>query len=224
MAYPMVHLLTAFETAQQCGVIHNLPAFLLGSLAPDSVQFREDYHYTMKEKSHAWACGPRWGEVEDSEKWLRDIQSFYRENRSLYDRDFMLGYITHLLTDWLMDVEIWQPLLTEQHSGLIPDADKRYHKECYKTDYELFAACPYQEKLWSALKLGTVDAVPPVIPFELVFALRDSILYEQFAAPRENGLDGYLFCSPERMRCFINSSVQHITKWLQKEEQEEPER
>ena len=55
--------------------------FLLGSVAPDAVHFHNEYDVSLKERSHLWKFGPRWGITLDSEGWLDVIYKFWKENR-----------------------------------------------------------------------------------------------------------------------------------------------
>ncbi len=74
--------------------------FLLGSAAPDAVHFHDGYQVSLKEKSHLWEFGSRWGITLNSEGWLEAIRKFWEKNQSVENRDFMVGYCAHLLTDW----------------------------------------------------------------------------------------------------------------------------
>ncbi len=53
--------------------------FLLGSAAPDAVHFHDRYDVSLKEKSHLWEFGPRWGITLDSEGWLEAIRKFWEK-------------------------------------------------------------------------------------------------------------------------------------------------
>ncbi len=73
MAYSMVHLEIAYRLLDKFDWVTNRGEFLLGALAPDAVHFQENYHYHLKERSHVWDCGLRWGITTDPEKWKRDV-------------------------------------------------------------------------------------------------------------------------------------------------------
>ncbi|MDE7359774.1 MAG: hypothetical protein K2N39_10185, partial [Lachnospiraceae bacterium] len=80
MSYPMVHLKIAYNLLTKCGdtCIGQPGDFLLGSVAPDAVHFHNGYDVSLKEKSHLWKFGPRWGVTLDSEGWLETIRRFWK--------------------------------------------------------------------------------------------------------------------------------------------------
>lgn len=113
MSYPMVHLKIAYGllVRDDGERIKRSGDFLLGSVAPDAVHFHDSYDVSLKERSHIWKFGPRWGLTLDSEGWRDAIRKFWRENRDAVNRDFLAGYCAHLLTDWENDRRIWAPFM-----------------------------------------------------------------------------------------------------------------
>lgn len=98
-----VHLLTAQLLCDKLD-IKDKPSFLLGSIAPDSVNLKgfadKDTRYTAHIRS------------VDYDIWKRQLTGFYNENLSAFDddTDFLKGYVFHCITDIAWD-EAVQPQL-----------------------------------------------------------------------------------------------------------------
>lgn len=109
MSYQMIHLEVAYRLLDQYKWVEKPEDFLLGAIAPDSVHFHEEYDVQLKEKSHLWDCGPRWGITLESDKWKENVLQFWKLHKEDGNRDFIAGYCVHILTDWLNDLRIWTP-------------------------------------------------------------------------------------------------------------------
>jgi hypothetical protein len=93
MPFPMVHLSIAYRMFDG----HPHDAFLLGSIAPDAVQFRENQKLS-KAASHlldSSGSHPEWTGLID----------FYKVRIDAYKGDaykmFLIGYLTHIIADHL---------------------------------------------------------------------------------------------------------------------------
>lgn len=117
MSYAMVHLEVAYRLLDKYEWVSKYGDFLLGAVAPDAVHFHENYSVQLKEHSHLWNCGPRWGITIDSDKWKRNVLKFWEEHREDYNRDFIAGYCVHILTDWLNDMK-----MISGYTGIVPIA------------------------------------------------------------------------------------------------------
>ncbi len=153
MSYPMVHLKVAYELlARYGGRIERPGDFLLGSVAPDAVHFHSEYDVSMKERSHLWKFGPRWGITLDSEGWRDAIYKFWKENRKAENRDFIAGYCVHLLTDWENDRSIWTPFREKMMQGTeVDEVHERYAAEAYGYDQWLYQVDKHSEE-WPITK------------------------------------------------------------------------
>nr|MCR5756223.1 zinc dependent phospholipase C family protein [Acetatifactor sp.] len=112
MAYTMTHILVAEKVLQYFNFQIDYATYILGAIAPDAVHANPNYTPKLKEKSHFFVEGAKWGEItkeSDFVEWLDSTKEFYLLNCSKYDRDFFLGYIVHVLTDICSCREIYAP-------------------------------------------------------------------------------------------------------------------
>ena len=101
-----VHLRLAQLCYEKLG-ISDVPAFMLGSIAPDCVNYgleqaSEKIRYTAHIRSR------------DYEEWKTMLRSFYRENKDSFrgPKDLLRGYLFHIWADIAWD-ETVQPALFE---------------------------------------------------------------------------------------------------------------
>ena len=112
MAYTMTHILVAEKVLEYFDCPIDYDTYIVGSIAPDAVHANPNYSPELKEKSHPFADGLKWGEVaseREYDEWLDSVKDFYINNYFKYDRDFFLGYIVHVLTDICSNSEIYAP-------------------------------------------------------------------------------------------------------------------
>ena len=130
MALSYMHLAVALQTGEGCP--WDTGRLLLGAIAPDAVHLRETYHPDDKLTSH---LGQRAGKGTD-EAILRFVKQYARGMQ----RDFVLGYAIHLLTDNLWWDEIFQPFC-QGYTARGGDPEKRsriYYRDADWFDYSLY--------------------------------------------------------------------------------------
>ena len=69
--------------------------FLLGALAPDSVNYKG-----FAKKEDRWFSHQR---KKNLEKWRKRVKEFYTEEKGKINDSFLLGYIFHIITDIVYD-------------------------------------------------------------------------------------------------------------------------
>lgn len=93
MAQPMMHLLIADKIyTEKSGSIHSYGDFLLGSIAPDAVHVKENYTRELKEISHYRF---------NSKSHINYFDTFINEYSTSENKDFVVGYLVHLLSDMI---------------------------------------------------------------------------------------------------------------------------
>lgn len=114
MSFQMIHMEIAYRAAEKLQIRDGLAEFILGSVAPDSVHFRDGYSVEMKVHTHLFeGCGP-WSETQDFERWISNIEEFWRrfgeEESDVRRRMFIFGICVHCRTDYYNDIMIWRAL------------------------------------------------------------------------------------------------------------------
>ncbi|MBR2827724.1 MAG: hypothetical protein IKE70_00620 [Bacilli bacterium] len=79
------------------GEKHHLSSYLyyLGLIAPDSPNL-----YGIGKKKERWMAHVR---RKDLREWRESLKEFYYNNKNIYPRDFLIGYVIHILTDIIYD-------------------------------------------------------------------------------------------------------------------------
>ncbi len=165
MAYTMTHVLIAEKVLEYLDGPIDYSTYMIGATAPDAVHANPNYFPVLKEKSHIFADGLKWGEVtseNELDEWLMSIKDFYIKNHSKYDRSFFLGYIVHVLTDICSCREIYAPCyktLTQEDRG---EKKKKFSYESYCLNYYLFCEYSKDRNLVDILKSGQSYSIPGV--------------------------------------------------------------
>ncbi len=105
--------------------------YYLGILAPDTPNLEG-----FAPKEERWTAHLR---KKDYTKWRNNLKEFYLREKDNYNKDFLLGYYIHILTDIVVDDFIYLDLreeilrdgykLEESHQVLLDDYSKYYFKE-----------------------------------------------------------------------------------------------
>ena len=105
MPGPITHLKTAyFILENKIASVSQPEQFFLGAISPDSVNI--DGHAA---KEIRWPAHLR---DFDLKRWLLNVREFYeKESQKQTDSAFLLGYVTHIITDIVWDMyferELW---------------------------------------------------------------------------------------------------------------------
>lgn len=88
-----IHLKVANELNKRLNI--NSIDFIVGNIAPDAVNING---FASREKR--WSAHLR---DKDLDTWISNAKNFYYQNKDKYNNEFLLGYISHILTDVLHD-------------------------------------------------------------------------------------------------------------------------
>ena len=105
--------------------------YFLGLLAPDAPNT-----YGFGKKEDRWLAHQR---KNDYNEWRNPLKEFYEKEKNRYDKDFLLGYCVHILTDIIYDEFLYLKVreeilkdnitLEESHEVMRKDMDKYYFDE-----------------------------------------------------------------------------------------------
>lgn len=215
MSYAMVHLEVAYRLLNKYDWIVKKGDFMLGAVAPDAVHFHDEYKVSLKEQSHLWDCGPKWGVTLYSDRWKGNILKFWEEHKGDENRDFIAGYCVHILTDWLNDLRIWSPFKKENMEG--DNVEEIYHiygQEAYGSDQWLFWHGDNSGEIWKLLPEGQPFTIPGCIMKEDIERQKKYILIEQYKDREQVDISGYHYCTKDIMCAFMDECVEVIAELL----------
>lgn len=116
--------------------------FYLGAYAPDSVNL-----HGFASKELRWTAHQRRQDLND---WRSALRDFYNQEKNNYPKNFLLGYVTHILTDIIFDDYFYDDIKHKMLEDNIPE--EKTHPlmgedmECYTTNSN------YKDKIISVLK------------------------------------------------------------------------
>lgn len=212
MPYPMVHFAVSYRMAELLGAELS-PAFLLGSIAPDSIHMREGTGKSDKAVTHLKLM-PR-NEVPPDLNVLDFLKSFivsHCKENDTQQAHFIQGYVSHILTDlyWLDTMfdefkQTVEPVLGK--SGRI----ELYKKECDQGDYELFVQCAWRPMAWSLLQEAQAYEVRGLLSAEEVGKWRERVLgvYGIIAAKPQFEPQ---YMTAERLTEFADQAARHMLR------------
>lgn len=146
MPLPMVHLGTAHGIIENSLLpVRDLPAFYLGSIAPDGVHMRANPGPEAKVISHL-------GTRHTSD--LTPVVSFLQRCAGAENPDFFLGYAAHVLTDAYWNEQVYGPYTARYSEAPSPVQTVRqaYYGDTDQIDLLLYRELPWREEVWAYLK------------------------------------------------------------------------
>lgn len=213
MAYQMIHMEVAYRLLDKFDWIQEPADYMMGSIAPDSVHFYPEYNVHLKECSHLWNYGPRWGITVESEKWQANILDFWNMHKNDENKDFIAGYCVHVLTDRFNDLILWQPFREMVQSGAAyEDIYKIYAKEAIGSDRWLYQNSKNSPCIMELLAQSRTYSIPGCILKEEVDCQKQHILTAQYANLTPADTRDYRYCTEESILSFIDTCVNEISQ------------
>ena len=213
MAYTMTHILIAEKVLEYANWPIDYATYIVGTIAPDAVHANHNYSRGLKEKSHIFAEGLKWGEVtreNELDEWLDSIKGFYKNNYFKYDRDFFLGYIVHVLADICSCREIYAPFYKSLTQDEMEEKKKQFSLESYCVNYYLFREYSKSKNLVDVLKGGRSYSISGVYD-DSVFENRIKQLFDfEFKSWDIESIDKNSICTIENTMALIEKAPQII--------------
>ena len=129
-----IHEEVAINIANKVNELNNND-FFLGNYAPDSVNLEG---FASKEKR--WLAHQR---RKDLREWRNSLKEFYKKEKENYPKNFILGYITHILTDIIFDDYFYDDIKREilndkvqsdSHELMGKDMENYFNKSSHKSE------------------------------------------------------------------------------------------
>lgn len=171
MAQSMMHLLIADKIyTEESGFIHSYGEFLLGSIAPDAVHAKENYTREVKDISHYRF---------NSKSPISHFDPFFDEYSTLENKDFVLGYLVHLLSDMIWYHSIRVPfkerfLQAPSHDMSMNEA---YYADCKQME-ELLLWEENARRIINGITESSAYSLEGLIDAESVRAWKERLIFD----------------------------------------------
>ena len=146
MAYLMVHLTIANKILEKYPDIDDKNAFRIGSIAPDAIGFRPGKRYE-KALSHFCIGDESWGYYTNYDEWFDNLICNINKLYSSVNKDFLLGYMSHVIADIENSRRFWTPIrLTNDDKH-----KENFFNDCYETDSILLSKIENIDDFWEMI-------------------------------------------------------------------------
>lgn len=199
MPLPMVHLAAAIELGKRAKQFPS-PAFLLGSIAPDSIHMRSGANGDSKVITHL-------NSPEDTADHDR-VREMLIQQTAL--PGFAAGYAAHVLTDRLWEDSVVIRFRDAVGSDL-DDAARRslYYRETDQVDCNLYHQMPWRPEVWKCLEQTAAPDFPPLLSSLEITQWRDRTLH-WFEDPQHEPHIVPRTIRDELVQNFVEDAVQKI--------------
>jgi hypothetical protein len=208
MPYPMTHLCIAKNLLEYSILpIENEPQFYLGSLAPDSVQFRKEYN---KKHSHICISEEPWGFVTNNDEWECCVINFIKENYGKIDINFLLGYGIHILADIQNNIKIWTPYRINNSGKNFKELHKIVFEENMLIDQNIYQKYISKTQIFELLKISKELDFLNMVNKEDMENIKNSILNIQYIDKNNVKIENEKINKFNEIIDFINSTTEYI--------------
>lgn len=128
MPSTIIHEEVGFYLSKKLNI--NSYDYYLGLLAPDAPNLE-----SFASKEERWTAHQR---DKDYEKWYNNAKKFYKNNKDNFNKDFLIGYYIHIITDIAYDNILYKQVREEiekenmnedGHTIMTKDMNNYYFKE-----------------------------------------------------------------------------------------------
>ena len=204
MAQPMMHLLIADKIYKKFSSIHSYGEFLLGSIAPDAVHVKENYTREIKDISHYRF---------NSKSRISYFDTFINEYHTDENKDFVVGYLVHLLSDMIWYHSIRVPFKKEFQKSPSQNMsmNEAYYADCEQIEQRMFwekdAPC-----IMEALNKSKAYSLEGLIDAEDVRAWKEKLVFDY--NNKKNILVHTEYITEQNIRDYIVNCAGEITEYL----------
>ena len=205
MAQPMMHLLIADKIYTKKFIsIHSYGDFLLGSIAPDAVHVKENYTREIKKISHY---------KFNNKSHMSYFDTFIYEYHTFENKDFVVGYLVHLLSDMIWYHSIRVPFKEE---FLKAPSQNMSMNEAYYADCEQIEQLMFLEKnafhIIEAIKRSKAYSLEGLIDAKDVKAWKEKLIFDY--NNKNNDLHHTKYISEQHIRDYIENCAEECTEYL----------
>ncbi len=225
MAGQITHMEVAYRLIDRLGIDEGKEEFILGSVAPDSVHFDEDY-LSKKIHSHLFEnCGP-WGDTQNYNNWIINIRTFWNKyvinEKDSIQRTFYTGIVVHCLTDYWNDLMIWRALQKKMIPPMTYDGFKEaYYPESNRIDRWLFQNTQNAGQIMDFLENSRVSDFDDYLKATCINKMKRHLIDVQYNLPDPIDVSGHIYYKADMIRQFVNEVPDRICEQI-KEFRESP--
>ena len=171
MAQPMMHLLIADKIyAEKPCSIHSYGNFLLGSIAPDAVHVKENYTRELKDISHY-----RFNSKSDINYFDTFLDKYYTSE----NKDFVVGYLVHLLSDMIWYHSVRVPFKEEYLKEPLQNMpmNEAYYADCDQIEQLMFLE-KNAPRIIEAIKESSAYSIEGLIDSENVIGWKEKLIFD----------------------------------------------
>lgn len=171
MAQPMMHMLIADKIyTEKIIPIHSYGDFLLGSIAPDAVHVKENYSREIKDISHYRF---------NSKSHINYFDTFVHEFHTPENKDFVVGYLVHLLSDmmWYHSVRVPFKEAFIKAPTQNMSMNEAYYVDCEQIEQLMFGD-ENASRIIEAMNKGKAYSLEKLIDAEDVDAWKEKIIFD----------------------------------------------
>lgn len=214
MPYAMTHLIIADNLSEIfANHIKNLPQFYLGNLSPDAVHNRANYISDYKKDSHLCVGEEKWGMITNNDEWKNSVISFLNNHKYSENRDFVLGYCCHILSDIYNNIALWIPFKQKYRDEI----EKGFgpQEETNKVDIELALTHEKKDIFWLNIQHSTGVDIADIIYATEIEKQKDNILYLWYKNKERQDLTSHKIITIESIMEFIKNAIDFVAPVLQ---------
>lgn len=209
MSHTMIHLKVAMNIVNSIDKITNKADFILGSMSPDAVHFRESYESTMKRNSHLCLGEERWGSITNNDEWSCNILRYMSECKDKSNRDFLLGYYCHILTDVQNNKNVWMPYREKAFKDTAFDGGKKYSQESFNLDYALYLEEDTKD-IMNLLAEGEAYSIADIITKDEIELMRLDTIEKRYIDRENIDISNHEYVTMDSMKKFIKNESEYI--------------
>ena len=205
MAQPMMHLLIADKIyAKKFSSIYSYGEFLLGSIAPDAVHVKENYTRELKDISHYRF---------NSKSPISYFDTFINEYYTVENKDFVVGYLVHLLSDmiWYHSVRVPFKEAFQKAPSQNMSMNEAYYADCEQIEQLMFreknALC-----IMEAINKGKAYSLEGLIDAEDVRTWKEKLIFDYNNKKNISVRTKYI--SEQHIRDYIKNCAGECTEYL----------
>lgn len=216
----------AYKLIDRLAISENIEEFILGSVAPDSVHFDEDY-LSKKIHSHLFEnCGP-WGDTQNYDNWILNIKAFWNKyvvkEKDNVKRSFYIGIVVHCLTDYWNDLSIWRTLQKEMIPPMTIDEFKEvYYPESTRIDRWLYQNIDDADEIMELLENSHETDFEDYLKAECIKKMKRHLIDVQYNLPDPIDVSAHKYYKADMMRKFVREVPDRIINQIKEFENASP--